>query len=134
MTSSRDKIEQHLIQQRARAVQAANPDVEGLKKSRCQYRTSEGLMCAAGCLIPDGKYKEEMEGTTAHAVLRDYPGVFPDDITDREITAWQNYHDNSAHFGHSVFSYSEWLAGKEDNHPSKFKEALAEWLQIEDEW
>jgi len=32
------------------------PDME------CAYRGENGLMCAAGCLIPDELYKEEFEG------------------------------------------------------------------------
>lgn len=28
----------------------------------CRYRTSDGLKCAAGCLIPDDKYDPKMEG------------------------------------------------------------------------
>lgn len=29
----------------------------------CRYRTDDGLMCAAGCLIPDDLYDPEIEGT-----------------------------------------------------------------------
>lgn len=134
MTPSRDKIEQHLIKQKARAVQEHDAEYSIAPISRCQYRTTEGLMCAAGCLIPDDKYDEEMEGSTANSIYFDYPGLFPADITMREISAWQSYHDCTAHIGGQMYSYQRWLDGREDNHPSKFKEALAEWLLIEDEW
>jgi hypothetical protein len=30
--------------------------------SGCKYRTSDGLKCAAGCLIPDEQYQPAMEG------------------------------------------------------------------------
>ena len=30
--------------------------------NNCRYRTPEGLKCAAGCLIPDKKYRPSMEG------------------------------------------------------------------------
>lgn len=34
----------------------------------CMYRGSGGLMCAAGCLIPDDKYDTGMEGFSASSV------------------------------------------------------------------
>lgn len=31
-------------------------------KDFCLYRGADGLMCAAGCLIPDSKYRQDFEG------------------------------------------------------------------------
>lgn len=113
----RDKIEKHLIQQKARAVQI-DPDPS---KSRCQYRTDSGLMCAAGCLIPDEMYNPEIEGRNVPCVLRDFPGILPEGIHSRELLQWQSYHDNFAVAGFATFSYKRWLEGDQDHHPSKFK-------------
>ena len=32
----------------------------------CVYRSSEGLSCAVGCLIPDDKYNVNLEGQSAY--------------------------------------------------------------------
>jgi hypothetical protein len=48
-----DHVVKHFSAQGERAV-----DEHGL----CCYRTSEGLSCAIGCLIPDGLYFKELEG------------------------------------------------------------------------
>lgn len=29
---------------------------------KCQYRSTEGLKCAIGCLIPDEEYRDDLEG------------------------------------------------------------------------
>lgn len=127
-TTSRDKIEQHLIQQKARAVQPGvliGPDIS----DRCQYRTDAGLMCAAGCLIPDEKYTPEMEGLTAHGVRNNFGDIFPQDISDRELNKWQDYHDNYCLVGHVCYSYKQWVEGDESNHPSEFKKVMADALK-----
>lgn len=124
--SSREKIEQHLIKQKARAVQAFAAEFSdlGSTASRCQYRTNEGRMCAAGCLIEDDKYVSTMEGKTVFLLQDSHPGVFPDDITLRELEKWQAYHDHSCMLAGKGFQYGAWCEGNEDHHPSKFKAAL----------
>lgn len=127
-TTSRDKIEQHLIQQKARAVQLGTSIGPG-EGDRCQYRTDSGAMCAAGCLIPDDKYDVTMEGLTANGVINNFPGAFPTDISEHELGAWQQYHDSFWMFGHKGYSYKAWIAGDEEQHPSKFKHAVADWVE-----
>lgn len=46
-----DKVYNHLMTQMKRCTDGFN----------CLYRGKDGLKCAAGCLIPDEYYKEEME-------------------------------------------------------------------------
>lgn len=130
--SSREKIEQHLIKQKARAVERVPTEhpALGAQASRCQYRTSEGQMCAAGCVIPDEKYDPKMEGLTAFQVAYAFPDAFPTDITQRELELWQAYHDQTAMQGGETFNYGLWLAGNEAHHPTKFKEAVADWIPI----
>lgn len=41
----------------------------------CSYRTSNGLTCAFGCLIPDWAYRPSMEGLRAIEVIQDYKGL-----------------------------------------------------------
>lgn len=37
-------------------------------KNTCRYRTSDGLMCFVGCLIPDEQYRPELEGQNAYSL------------------------------------------------------------------
>jgi hypothetical protein len=48
-----DKVAEHLLTQKERSEYSPN--------YQCLYRSPKGLKCAAGCLIPDSDYKEEME-------------------------------------------------------------------------
>lgn len=126
--SSRDKIEQHLIKQKARAVEVLLPEhpTFGQQAPRCQYRNEQGQMCAAGCVIPEEKYQKSMEGQTAMQLAYSHPDVFPDDISLRELEMWQAYHDHTCMQGGILFSYGKWCEGDEEHHPSKFKSFVAE--------
>ena len=44
-------VESHLLAQNAKSTEGGV----------CRYRTSTGLMCAVGCLIPDELYSEDLE-------------------------------------------------------------------------
>lgn len=121
---SRDRIEQHLTQQKARATAEAGP---------CRYRGVGGTMCAVGCLIRDSDYNlSTMEGKSVELMLNCNPGVLPTDISVNEMSAWQMYHDHE--YDSSLddgitpavkFDYSEWIMGNEDHSPTKFKEYIA---------
>ncbi len=50
-----DQVANHLLTQKTRSIIATKGGYE------CVYRTTEGLKCAAGCLIGDDEYKPEME-------------------------------------------------------------------------
>jgi len=56
-----NKVKTHLLTQNERAGREGN----------CQYRTSEGLKCAVGCLIEDQYYDPQIEGTGIVAVKWD---------------------------------------------------------------
>ena len=60
-----DKVARHLLKQGKKAIIH-----EGTENEMCQYRTSEGLMCAVGCLILDEDYDVKIEGN-AVAFVRD---------------------------------------------------------------
>ena len=45
------KVEKHLLKQNEQAK----------VRNRCKYRTSSGLSCAVGCLIPDEMYRNKIE-------------------------------------------------------------------------
>lgn len=77
-----------------------NQVIEGLasqnwrqsKNSRCAYRGSNGLKCAAGWLIPDSEYRESMEDLSVTRI--DY---FCNNFNLRELTLLrkcQQAHDN----------------------------------------
>lgn len=51
-----DTVVKHLLTQNKRS--------EDRYSTGCKYKTSTGLKCAVGCLIPDDKYSPEMEGSS----------------------------------------------------------------------
>lgn len=65
------------------------------KRSRddkgCRYRGENGAMCAAGVLIPDEEYKENMEGNVVDNI--DYFITHYDEEQLRMLTNLQNIHD-----------------------------------------
>lgn len=124
LLSSRDKIEQHLIQQKAQAL-------GGPVGESCMYRGHGFTMCAAGCLIPDHKYLKDMEGETVLTLTQRWPDVLPKDIEVEEMREWQRYHDSYLIFRDGErFSYSSWIEGKEGHHPSKVKEAMVKYYGV----
>lgn len=60
-----DQVVLHLLAQGERSV----GDVNG---SRCLYRGSNGLKCAAGCLIGDDEYVITMEGWGWDSIVPEY--------------------------------------------------------------
>lgn len=54
-----DKVSAHLLEQNERS------EVQG---TGCAYRGPNGLMCAVGCLIPDERYDESLEGFEVHTM------------------------------------------------------------------
>ena len=51
------KVSKHLLKQGKRS-----EDGTGVAGNNCVYRSSDGLMCAVGCLIPDDEYYSGLEG------------------------------------------------------------------------
>jgi len=49
-----NKVAKHLLTQMKRAVDEDN---------NCRFRTTEGLMCAVGCLIPPESYRKAFDST-----------------------------------------------------------------------
>jgi hypothetical protein len=43
-------------------------NVKAVAGNSCKYRTTNGLKCAAGCLIPDSEYKVSFEGSRIVAI------------------------------------------------------------------
>jgi len=89
-----DKVAVHLLTQNARSERGGE----------CKYRGHNGMMCAAGCLIPDDQYHTDMEGT-AWGYLYGCGGevleasCFYEDCestADNLILEFQNIHDNAS--------------------------------------
>ncbi len=76
-----DHVVNHLRDQNEKSV---------LNKSRygqiCAYRSPEGLMCAAGCLIPDELYAPVFENTSIGRLFK----AMLYRVSDEEITAVQD--------------------------------------------
>lgn len=75
-----DKIVEHFAAQREPAVES---DTEVL----CRYRTSNGLKCAIGALIPDEVYTADMEERGVQGLFNEFKGsmrlagLHPDNTT-----------------------------------------------------
>lgn len=117
MRDYREKIVKHLVQQKAQAFQGTS----------CKYRTSDGKMCAIGCLIPDEEYQPWMDDALGtEEVVRAVPSLAH--IDENELLAWQVYHDSlTEHFWEVPrLKYSEWVAGDERHHPMNFLAEIEE--------
>lgn len=57
-----DRVISHLRKQGKKSFGNFPSAVSKASTAGCMYRGPEGLMCAAGCLIPDDKYSPEFEG------------------------------------------------------------------------
>lgn len=85
-----NKVRAHLLTQNKRSVRRVK------RESFCSYRGTDGLMCAVGCLIPDGQYDPDCEGRN----VRD--AMVKDMLAGTGIRCWsllrdlQNIHDNNA--------------------------------------
>lgn len=62
-----DHVATHLLTQNAKSVDCLDS---------CMYKSPEGLKCAAGCLIADDEYNEEMEDVVWRMLVR--RGVVPE--------------------------------------------------------
>lgn len=64
--------------------------------SMCAYRSQDGNRCAAGCFIPDDKYRANMECNSVRGILlEDHYGLlslFP--LDQLGMTMLQGAHDN----------------------------------------
>ena len=120
--NSRDKMEQHLTQQKARATRASGG---------CRYRGDNATMCAVGCLISDEQYDLKMEGMGASKLAREFPHIIPEDISVMELRDWQQYHDGAYYdeMTPKQFGYREWIEGDEAHSPAKFKEHMIDKYQ-----
>lgn len=67
----------------------------------CLYRNDDGLKCAIGCLIPDEKYSEDMEGDSSENIpfftvedLLTFPFMEPYKGHSDLLNALQDAHDS----------------------------------------
>jgi hypothetical protein len=107
------KIRDHLTNQKA---QAANSN------DACQYRTSDGRMCAVGCLLTDDLYSLDFEGkgitgdniysVKLRKVLSNAYGINfnPGSPGSELLSRWQRYHDSG--------DYARWCEDSEDSEDS----------------
>ncbi len=84
-----NKVKTHLLTQKRQAVQGTT----------CVYRTSSGLKCAVGCLIPDEVYTTDFESKDVVNLLIKFPNLKTilgvETYGDIQFLArLQNIHDN----------------------------------------
>lgn len=89
-----DRVCEHLI---AQGRPAAG------ERHSCAYRGNDGSACAVGCLIPDDRYDEGMEGAgVGYTVLRRVPELTP---VRHLLAELQRVHDSTALWnGKSAFT------------------------------
>lgn len=89
-----DKVAEHLHKQRAqcRELVAGSADI-----FNCVYCNKEGMACAIGCLIPDGKMHlvQNNSGLCSNTEVRDILGIPSGSREYRFASALQNIHDCS---------------------------------------
>jgi hypothetical protein len=86
-----DQVAVHLLTQKEKSMDGA----------ACKYRSSDGLKCAAGCLIADDEYSEDIEGSDWQGAVDIL--IEEDDSADLEanyhtalIAGLQRIHDDSS--------------------------------------
>lgn len=85
-----DTVCAHLAQQKRRA----------FENGSCRYRTSDGLKCAIGCLIPDDLYDPRMDDPAVNIGVVSLLDLFPldpifGDVSELFLASIQNAHDRS---------------------------------------
>ena len=80
---------------------------------QCLYRTKDGLMCAAGPLIPDNLYEKSFEGQTIDVLMHNRPHIknHIGEHNKKLLTDLQTCHD-----GHRVEDWREQLSFIAKNH------------------
>src|SRR5687768_12164409 len=85
-----NKVRNHLRQQGRAATN---------RYGSCQYRGDGGTACAVGCLIPDEKYRPEMEVLSLRSFVVNFPDALPFVVRVNSpkfalLNDLQNAHDN----------------------------------------
>lgn len=99
------RIAEHLAAQRKVAIQGEH----------CAYRSTDGAMCAVGCLIPDELYESRMERAAADEVLRECPEILDAIGIDSHLAVdvlgrFQRYHDSGTYIGYCGGEYRNYKA------------------------
>lgn len=84
-----DRVARHLLRQGRKA--------EDPETKICRYRASDGSKCAIGCLIPDEKYEDWMEGNVIRNLVEDDRFPFPEwrgDSNGEFLQRLQRIHDS----------------------------------------
>lgn len=83
-------------------VKQGRPSMDG---TRCRYRNTEGLKCAAGMLIPDDVYHPSMEGMGILKLSSQFKDVIPNSIKYNMnlIVELQSCHDSAASYCGDAF-------------------------------
>ena len=99
-----DQVSAHLLRQKRKS----------LEDGKCRYKGPGNLRCAAGCLISDSEYRQEMEGQSWSDLISD--GWVPD-THESLICELQDIHD-----AYSVHKWKEELKETSEHYNLIFKE------------
>lgn len=76
-----DKVVEHLLTQKERAIDESGD---------CRYRTSNGLKCAVGCLIPDENYSINFEGRKVSFFMLNE--ILNFEKIEEKLDKWEKHH------------------------------------------
>lgn len=110
------KAATHLLKQQAKSTR---PDGHS-----CLYRSSDGLMCAVGCLIPDEMYHPLMEGSGVLGLIRNFP-IIKELFDDNVVTSDLLYGLQKIHDEYPVEHWEEALRSLAKNNKLKFEVDIA---------
>ena len=82
---------------------------QSIERCDCRYRTTGGLKCAVGHLIPDDLYEENMEGRTVRVISEHYS--LPSDVFNRYNEGFLN-ELQAAHDSAGTINFLEHLASQ----------------------
>jgi hypothetical protein len=91
-----NKVSNHLVTQGKQSTKL----IAGIPVPICAYRGADGTSCAAGCLIPDEIYSEDMENESVTFMISNRENLPEFFATENHILSeLQLIHDNSRNWG-----------------------------------
>jgi hypothetical protein len=84
-------------------IKKRNIGEQAYESGECLYRTSNGNCCLVGCFIPDDKYRESMESTSAFTVITENNLEKYMPLSPRAMEALQQFHDDLSYLHGNKF-------------------------------
>ena len=82
------------LRKQGRRSSMMQPHPEYGSQEICRYRGPRGVKCAAGHLIPDELYDEEMEGKDWNSIVENWPSIAALNLPTDLVSEFQYIHDH----------------------------------------